>query len=156
MKTLFTAAAAAVIAMATLSGCGVTPTVATAGFSSPTSMVAVRNDVQRALTYQKTILGTDELKPGVDRGRLELVVRQYRSLSASAIAHSKSNADMQAYVVRLSAAQKRDPGLKKGIDLTALGNSDLVFTTGEYQSAFKTVSDDIDAKLGTTKRERKD
>ncbi len=162
MKRFFATVTLSVVAIASLAGCGSVPGAAStagargpqASWSSPTVLVALRGDAQRALLYQRTMLGTDEVKPGADRVSLELVVRSYRQYATAAIARAGGAADLKAYASRLDAARKRDVSLKAGRDLSAMGAADLAWTAGEYHSAFKTVADDIDGKLGVTKRER--
>lgn len=158
----------AVVAIATLAGCGQVPGLATTGaagnsqasWSSPTTVLAVRNDVKRGLMFQRTVLGTDDLKAGMSRSALETVVARYRDLSASAISHSKSAPDLKAYAAKLQTARKHDVGVAPAAGTVAntatLATQDLVYTVGEYQSAFKSVADDLDTRLGQVKREKQD
>lgn len=154
----------AVVALATLAGCGQAPGLATTGsagtqasWSSPTTVLAVRNDVKRGLMFQRTVLGTDELKAGMSRTALETVAARYRELSASAISHSKSAPDLKAYAAKLQSARKQDAAVTPAAaSLAAAATQNLVYTVGEYQAAFKSIADDLDARLGQVKREKLD
>ncbi len=152
----------AVVALATLAGCGQVPGLVTAGsngngqasWSSPTTLLAVRNEMQRGLVFQRTVLGTDELKPGMSRSALEAVATRYRGLSASALSHARTAPDLKAYTTKLQAARQHDAALTPGS--VAAASQDLAWTVGEYQNVFKTISTDIDSRLGQVKREKLD
>lgn len=151
----------AVVALGTLAGCGQVPGVGSvsvgnsqASWSSPTTLLAVRNDIQRGLVFQRTVLGTDDLKPGMSRTALETVAARYRDLSASAIAHARTAPDLKGYAAKLQAARKLDVTLATGRQTA--GSQDLAYTVGEYQNAFETVAGDIDIRLGRVEREKRD
>ncbi|MBM3267621.1 MAG: hypothetical protein FJZ01_08235 [Candidatus Sericytochromatia bacterium] len=160
MKRIFATATLALLGLAVLAGCGAVPGAASAvsagggariSTTTPSALVGVRGDAQKALQYQRLVLGTDEVRPGADRDALDLVAQNYRRQSAASVALARKANDLGKYVSRLEAARKRDAGLQGG---TGLGSADLAWTVGEYQAAYKAVADDIDARLGATKRER--
>jgi hypothetical protein len=154
MMRSFKLAGVALIATAALAGCSWVPNAAPTTWSSPTAVLAIRHEVEGAMLYQRTVLGSDEVAVAMSRRALEQVAGHYRNVAASAIAHARGAADLQTYALNLDGARQRDPGFTSRRPVSAATVYELTGAVAEYQGAFRQVANDIDARLGRVRRER--
>lgn len=117
--------------------------------TDPSVVLAVRKNIQAALAYQITILGTDELKPSQDRASLESVAHKYLVSSDQVLVRLRAIPEFIDNTRRIESARNHDMGTPRIESPTLSG---LIGVVAEYQNAFNAVSLDLDNRLGRGNR----
>ncbi|MBM3275141.1 MAG: hypothetical protein FJZ00_08300, partial [Candidatus Sericytochromatia bacterium] len=127
-----------------LAGCGkAAPGVA----ASPEdlALVATRADAQDGLRYQRTRLGSDEIRPGLGADDLYSVASNYRVLASRIAGRTKGLSPLKA----IAADVDRALAYEKSLVRQALaGAATYAAIVEEYQGTFKGVSATVSGKMG--------
>lgn len=138
-----------ILALATLlfaTGCGSTLGTTVQGQApEQTALVAIRTDIKSGLRYQRTVLGSYELKAGMDTGSLQTVAGRYRQLAEKVVSRSRSISSLRDFATEMDQVVAFERASVKGKPAAA---AILTSVVGEYQGAFSRASAAADARLG--------
>jgi len=145
-KKMFKSVLCLSVAAILTAGCGASPiAVSPAEVSAQQALLAIRTDVKGGLRYQRTILGTDELKAGLSSDGLAVVAQHYRDIAQKVISRSRPVANLKGY------GEQMDQVLKYDLSMISTRRPPLAALTavvGEYHETFDAIAADTSARLG--------
>jgi hypothetical protein len=127
-----------------VTGCGNAPS-GVAAAPEELALVATRADAQDGLRYQRTRLGTEEIRPGLAADDLASVASNYRVLATRIAGRTKAHAPLKAIAADVARAVAYETALVRQAPAGAATYAAIV---EEYQGTFKGVSATVNSKMG--------